>query len=145
MEATSFVFAIATATVIMFGMATSQSADGPGPSAPYITFAGNFLPNNSGVLYSSLRPTMVVRCNTDLNTTTCCGGNKTYGGTWTGLSRSQPFLQSEVEGGVVMYDVRDDGNYRCEIDTAASVARGGPRDILYFTVFRGSLDERDAI
>jgi hypothetical protein len=47
-----------------------------------------------------------------------------------------------VNGAVELNSVRGSGygNYRCEIDTVASIARSGPKDILYITVFRASRD-----
>jgi hypothetical protein len=134
----SFAFAIAVAVVM-----TACMGDGQRPAAPYISFAGNVLPNNSAVPHSRLlnndNSTVSVRCNTDLNAT-CCQNDGPHSGRWVAVGRSQHILQqSLVNGAVELNSVRGSGygNYRCEIDTVASIARSGPKDILYITVFRG--------
>ena len=134
----SFAFAIAVAVLL-----AACKGDGQRPAAPYITFEGNLLPNNSAVPYRRLlnnnNSTVSVRCNTDLNAT-CCQNGGPHSGRWVAVGRSQHILQqSLVNGAVELNSVRGSGygNYRCEIDTVASIARSGPKDILYITVFRG--------
>ena len=134
----SFAFAIAVAVLL-----AACKGDGQRPAAPYITFEGNLLPNNSAVPYRRLlnnnNSTVSVRCNTDLNAT-CCQNGGPHSGRWVAVGRSQNILQqSLVNGAVELNSARGSGygNYRCEIDTVASIARSGPKDILYLTVFEG--------
>ena len=110
------------------------------PSAPYLTFQGRVIPNNSQVQQNdgSFNLLNDVQCHTDLST--CC--NATYGthrGVW--LYPIADRYSTKSGEGVVSLELISEysrGNYRCEIDTVASVASGGPREILYVGRFQGS-------
>ena len=119
-----------------------QSEDSPPPAA-YLSLAGTRLPNNSrvNVRHIGVNGTLGgLRCHTDL-VSSCCGSGAEHGGRWMLVGRSSAdfYQQSEGQGWVELHSVElvGTGNYRCEIDTAASIARGGPREILYAGVTLG--------
>ena len=129
------------AIAALLSSVSSQGPDQVRP-APFITLDGvGFLPNNSRVELSEvgINSTRSLRCNTDLST--CC--NNGSSGRWVAVGRSGDHYQQRlVEGGVELHsvDAFAVGNFRCEIDTAASLARGGPRDILYVSmIFQGGM------
>ena len=112
------------------------------PAAPYITSGGRVLLNNTAVPFSSLSTarnnnTNSLVCHTDLNTT-CCREGSTHGGRWVAVDGEDSIQQTLGEGVVVLNGVSSTGNIFCEIDTAASIARGGPRDVLYITILHPS-------
>jgi hypothetical protein len=120
-----------------------------GPVAPYITFKGQIMPNNSYVELSEVGRTISdgVQCHTDL--TTCC--NASYGphrGQWYSPYSSEDLSQKNGFGqGLVSlhnHTVLRFGMYRCEIDTSTSIQSGesvpGPRETVYvglYYKFRG--------
>ena len=139
--AMSLVFAIAA---VLSSVVDKAGCQGPeqGRTAPYISFEGVPLLNNSRVQLSQVgtNSTGFLRCHTDL-TDTCCN-NGSHSGRWVAVDRSGDFYQQRlVQGGVDLHsvDAFSDGNFRCEIDTAVSIARGGPRDIVYVSVIQGGM------
>lgn len=133
-----------TIAIFLFGISSlnnvnSQVTTSP-PTAPYLTFEGRVIPNNSKVQShdGSRDPINDIKCHTDL--TTCC--NATYGthsGRWVNSFPDRfetTFGQGHVS--LILNSNFLSGNYRCEIDTVASIASGGPREILYVGRFQGS-------
>jgi hypothetical protein len=111
----------------------------PTPAAPYITYGGDaevVIRNNSQVQLYDVRDTFLMdglRCHTDLNTTE-------HSGHWVAIGRNDDvFQETPGEGMVALHSLTASagGNYRCEIDTAASRARDGPRDVVYVTIRQG--------
>ena len=107
-----------------------------GATAPYLTFRGSIIQNNSQVQLFDVGDSVEdgVQCHTDLPT--CC--NSTSGQWSTG---GQNFSENTGFGeGLLSLHSLDDfqsGNYRCEIDTIASITSGGSREILYVGIFQG--------
>ena len=114
------------------------------PVAPYITFKGQIIPNNSYIELSEVGRTISdgVQCHTDL--ATCC--NATYGahrGRWISPYASEDLaLENGFDQGLVSlhnHTVLGFGMYRCEIDTSASIQNGdtvsGPREIVYVGLY----------
>ena len=128
---------LAVAAVILSSADYASCQSGPETyTAPYLTVAGVMVRNNTRVEFGTAESngTMAVRCNTDL-VASCCGEGSSHGGRWVAVGQSEDVFQRTGEGWVELFDVSFTGeNYRCEIDTAASTARGGPREILYVSV-----------
>ena len=117
------------------------------PVAPYITFKGQIVPNNSYVELSEVGRTISdgVQCHSDL--ATCC--NATYGahrGRWFSPYASEDLAQENgFDQGLVSlhnHTVLRFGMYRCEIDTSASTQSSDtvPRPSVYvglYYKFRG--------
>lgn len=116
------------------------------PVAPYITFRGRILPNNSYIELSEIGRNISngVQCHTDL--TTCCDAS--YGphrGHWYSPYVGED-LSNENSFGQGLVSLRNHttlrfGVYRCEIDTSASIRSGendtapGPRETVYAGLF----------
>ena len=114
-----------------------QGPDDGLPPIPHLTLNGFILFNNTRIQLSEvgINSAAALRCVTDLGT--CCN-NGSHSGRWVAVDQSGDFYQQRlVAGGVELHHVEAFavGNYRCEIDTAASIARGGPRDVLYVSIF----------
>ena len=134
-------FAVGAGLVLAFA-AIISSVDCQGPDQgstpiPHLTLNGFILFNNTRIQLSEvgIDSTAALRCVTDLST--CCN-NGSHSGRWVAVDQSGDFYQQRlVAGGVELHHVEAFavGNYRCEIDTAASLARGGPRDVLYVSIF----------
>ena len=113
------------------------------PTAPYLTFEGRLIPNNSQVQISRIGSDVSsgVQCHTDL--TACCNGS--FGGQWSifgTLGGSQNASQNTGfgQGLISLHSITgfQSGIYQCDIDTVASIASGGPREILLVGVYQGS-------
>ena len=132
------------AIAVVLSSVDEASCQGPGLRAPpsFLSLDGvGFLQNNSRVDLSDvgLNSTRSLRCNTDLRT--CCN-NGTSSGRWVAVGRSGDYYKQRlVEQGVELHSVDPftRGNFRCEIDTEDSIAIGGPRDILYVSIFQGGI------
>lgn len=138
-------FTVGAGLVLAFA-AIISSVDCQGPDQgstpiPHLTLNGSILLNNTRIQLSEvgIDSTAALRCVTDLST--CCN-NGSHSGRWVAVDQSGDFYQQRlVAGGVELHHVEAFavGNYRCEIDTAASIARGGPRDVLYVSIFEGGV------
>lgn len=110
--------------------------------APYVTFKGQILQNNSYVDLSDVGTSVEdgVQCHTDL--TTCC--NASYGphsGQWYRYYSSSELSQETTlgQGLVTLHNSQNElqsGIYRCQIDTNASIHSDGFRDTVIVGLFR---------
>ena len=115
------------------------------PVAPYVTFKGQILQNNSNVDLNDVGTSVEdgVQCHTDL--TTCC--NASYGphsGQWYSRSSSSELSQETTSGQglVALHNSQNTfywGIYRCQIDTNASIHSDGFRDTVIVGLFPGRL------
>jgi hypothetical protein len=118
-------------------------------TAPYITYGGDaeiVVRNNTGVELSEVGGLDGLRCHTDLNAS-CCDGTPNSG-RWVALGQRDGSYQQRLgEGMVVLHSITSSGigNYRCEIDTAASVASGGPREVVYVGIILGPNNIRPGV
>lgn len=130
---------VLSSVVLILSVASTATLSLSLVNAPYLTFQGMLIPNNSQVQIRRVGSIISggVQCHTDL--TTCC--NETRGGQWSiagggAVSQNTGFGQ----GLISLHSITgaSTGIYRCDIDTDASVASGGPRAILFVGIYQGS-------